>query len=209
MKTQRERMTNGDIYYPGSGDSELRHLFMESRRLMREYNQTSENEAEKRKEMLKKWLGKTGDNIYIEPNFKCDYGFNISVGEKFYANFDCIMLDVCPITIGDYTMFGPRVSLLTASHPIDAEIRTSGLEIGSPIRIGNQVWLGGGVIVNPGVTIGDNCVIGSGSVVTKDIPANTIAAGNPCRVIRDITEEDKKYWAEKAQIYWDEVKSQK
>lgn len=205
MKTQRERMINGELYYPGSGETELRELFMRSRRLMREYNQTSELEAEKRAALLKEWLGKTGKKVYIEPNFKCDYGKHISVGEMFYANFDCIMLDVCPITIGDNTMFGPRVSLLTASHPIDAQVRVSGLELGAPITIGSNVWLGGGVIVNPGVTIGDNCVIGSGAVVTKNIPPNTIAAGNPCRVLRPITDEDKSYWEKQASLYWADV----
>lgn len=208
MKTQRERMINGELYYTGEGDTEIREMFLRSRRLMREYNQTSENEPDKRKEILREWLGKTGENIYIEPSLKCDYGSNIYVGENFYANFDCVMLDVCPITIGDNTLFGPRVSLLTASHPIDADVRISALEFGKPITIGNKVWLGGGVIVNPGVTIGDNCVIGSGAVVTKDIPANTIAVGNPCRVIRDITDEDKKYWEKQAKKYWDDVESQ-
>lgn len=205
MKTQRERMINGELYYTGASDKELQELFMRSRRLTREYNQTTELEQEKRLSLLKELLGKTGEKLYIEPNFKCDYGAHITVGERFYANFDCIMLDVCPITIGDKTMFGPRVSLLTASHPIDADVRTSGLEYGAPITIGNKVWLGGGVIVNPGVMIGDNCVIGSGSVVTKDIPANSVAVGNPCRVIRSITQEDKDYWEEQARRYWQEV----
>jgi len=205
MKTQRERMISGEMYYPGSNDTELRELFMRSRRLTREYNQTTELEQDKRLAILKELLGKTGEALYIEPNFKCDYGAHISIGERFYANFDCVMLDVCPITIGDNTMFGPRVSLLTASHPIDADIRNSGLELGSPITIGNNVWLGGGVIVNPGVSIGDNCVIGSGSVVTKDIPANSIAVGNPCRVIREIGEADKLYWEKQAKQYWESV----
>lgn len=205
MKTQRERMINGELYYTGDGDAELRAMFFRSRRLTREYNQTSETDLEKRQMILKELLGQKGDNIYIEPNFKCDYGAHISIGNNFYANFDCIMLDVCPITIGENTLFGPRVSLLTAAHPLDADVRNSALEFGQPITIGNNVWLGGGVIVNPGVTIGDNCVIGSGSVVTKDIPENSIAVGNPCKVLRKLTDEDKKYWQEKADMYWEEV----
>ena len=116
-------------------------------------------------------------------------------GDNFYANYDCIILDVCPVTIGDNVMFGPRVCIYTAGHPLDAEIRATGIEFGKPVTIGNNVWIGGNSVINPGVTIGSNVVIGSGSVVTKDIPANVIAAGNPCRILRPLTEEDRQYWS--------------
>lgn len=203
MKTQKERMLSGELYQ--ASDPELRNLAQKARKLMRLFNSTTEEEVPYRTTLLKELLGKTGENIYIEPSLKVDYGINITVGENFYANYDCIILDVCPVVIGDNVMFGPRVSILTPSHPIDAEIRISGIENGAPITIGDNVWVGGGAIINPGVTIGDNCIIGSGAVVTKDVPSNTIAAGNPCRVIRDITEADKKYWENQAKEYWESV----
>lgn len=118
----------------------------------------------------------SGRNPGIHPSFHCDYGFPIRAGDNFYANYDCIILDVCPVTIGDNVMFGPRVCIYTAGHPLDAEIRATGIEFGKPVTIGNNVWIGGNTVINPGVTIGSNVVIGSGSVVTKDIPANVIAA---------------------------------
>ena len=131
---------------------------------------------------------------------------NISVGENFYANYGCVIIDVCKVKIGDNVMLGPNVGIYTAGHPIDAEVRNSGLEFGKPITIGDNVWIGGSSVVNPGVSIGDCVVIGSGSVVTKDIPDNVIAVGNPCRVLRPITEEDKKYWNAERDRYYAEIK---
>ncbi|WP_326717241.1 sugar O-acetyltransferase [Vagococcus jeotgali] len=203
MKSQKQRMLQGELYM--ANDPDLKQDFARCRQLMRQFNQSSEIDLEDRTRILKELFGKTGEYLYVEPNLKCDYGSNISVGNYFYANFDCIMLDVCPITIGDEVMFGPRVSIFTASHPLDADVRISGLEFGKPVVIGDKVWIGGGAIINPGVTIGDNCVIGSGAVVTKDIPENTIAAGNPCRVIRPITSEDKAYWEKERQLYQDSL----
>lgn len=130
---------------------------------------------------------------------------NISVGENFYANYGCVIIDVCKVKIGDNVMFGPNVGIYTAGHPIDAEVRNSGLEFGKPITIGDNVWIGGSSVVNPGVSIGDCVVIGSGSVVTKDIPDNVIAVGNPCRVLRPITEDDKKYWRAERDRYYAET----
>lgn len=196
-------MVQGELYQ--ASDPELKRDFKKCRQLMREFNQTSELDLDERTRLLKELLGQTGDHLYIEPSFKCDYGYNISVGNYFYANFDCIMLDICPITIGEEVMFGPRVSIFTASHPIDANIRVTGIEYGAPVVIGDKVWIGGGTIINPGVTIGDNCVIGSGSVVTKDIPANTVAVGNPCHVLRPITKEDALYWENKLKTYKDSL----
>lgn len=133
----------------------------------------------------------------FEPPFRCDYGYNIEIGENFYSNYNCTILDCAKVTIGNNVLFAPNVSLFTAGHPIDATLRAQEYEYAFPITIGNDVWIGGNTVINPGVTIGSNVVIGSGSVITKDIPSNCIAAGNPCRVIRDITEEDKQYYYKK------------
>lgn len=132
--------------------------------------------------------------MHIETPFRCDYGSNITVGNNFYANFNCTILDVGKVVIGENVMFAPNVSLYTAGHPIHPDSRNSGYEYGIAITIGNNVWISGNVIVNPGVTIGNNVVIGAGSVVTKDIPDNVIAVGSPCRIVREITEEDRKYY---------------
>lgn len=198
--TEKERMLSGKLYL--ASDKELLEGRKKARTLTRLFNNSDDNES--RTNILKELFGSTGKNIYIEPNFRCDYGSNIYVGENFYANFDCIFLDVAKIIIGDNVMLAPRVNIFTAGHPIDAEIRNSGLEYGKEIRIGNDVWICGNVTINPGVTIGNNVVIGSGSVVTKDIPSNVVACGNPCKVIREITDEDKNYWEkEKAEYYAD------
>jgi maltose O-acetyltransferase len=144
--------------------------------------------------LLRSILGKAGVDVHIEPPFHCDYGRNIEVGDHFFANYNCIILDTAKIRIGNNVMFGPNVSLLAAGHPVHPEARNSGYEYGIGITIGDNVWLGGSVTVNPGVRIGNNVVIGSGSVVVKDIPDNVIAAGNPCKVIRAITEDDRRYY---------------
>ncbi|VYU45039.1 sugar O-acetyltransferase [Clostridium tertium] len=201
--TEKEKMLAGDLYM--ANDKELKADAKKSRVLTRLFNSTTEEQKEYRKELLKELFKKTGDNIYIEPSFKCDYGCNISVGNNFYANFDCIILDVCNVDIGENVFFAPRVCIYTAGHPIDAEVRNTGLEFGKAVKIGNNVWVGGSTVINPGVTIGNNVVIGSGSVVTKDIPDNVIAVGNPCRVLRKITEEDKVYWEKKKEEYYNEI----
>lgn len=203
MRTEKEKMLQEDLYV--ASDLELREDAKRSRQLTRIFNDTTEEQIEYRSNLLKKLFKQTGENIYMEPPFRCDYGSNISIGNNFYANFDCIFLDVAEIIIGQNVLFGPKVNLLTPGHPVDAVIRNSGLEFGRKIVIGDNVWVGGSVVVNPGVTIGDNTIIGSGSVVTKDIPANVIAAGNPCRVIRTITDEDQQYWDKKQKEYWQEV----
>ncbi|KGJ50449.1 hypothetical protein KD33_00060 [Clostridium sp. NCR] len=182
--TEKEKMLKGDAYI--ASDSELVKDRQKARILTRLYNQTIETDDYTKNEILRKLLGSTGENVYIEPSFKCDYGYNIHLGENFYANFDCIMLDVCEIKIGKNAMLAPNVQIYTAYHPIDPKLRISGIEYGSPVTIGDNVWIGGGAIINPGVTIGDNVVIGSGSVVTKDIPSNCVAVGNPCKVIKNI-----------------------
>ena len=157
-----------------------------ARRFCRAYNATTEEQGEERTRLLKELLGGTGEALTIEPDFTCDYGTYITVGENFYANFGLVVLDTCPVRIGNNCMFGPRVSLFTAGHPLDPEVRNSGWEFGAPITIGDNVWIGGGSILNPGVTLGNNVVVGSGSVVTKSFGDNVVIAGNPARVIRTL-----------------------
>ena len=195
--SEKEKMLAGELYI--AMDEELRNDFFKAKKLTRLYNRTTEEEGDYRKQLLRELFESTGENFYIEPPFRCDYGCHISIGENFYSNYDCIILDVCKVKIGNNVLFGPRVSIYAAAHPIDAEIRNTGLEYGKPVTIGDNVWVGGSTVINPGVTIGNNVVIGSGSVVTKDIPDNVIAVGNPCKVLRQITEEDKNYWEVKRQ----------
>ncbi|QPN88941.1 sugar O-acetyltransferase [Proteus vulgaris] len=188
--TEYEKMVSGHLYHANKDDS-LKPLRTKAREIVYDFNITRPSEVEKRKAYLKKLFGKTGENFSIEPPFHCDYGQLIEIGEGFYANFNLTILDCAPVKIGNNVMCAPNVSILTATHPIDPEIRSSELEYALPITIGNSVWLGARCIILPGVTIGDNCVIGAGSVVTKSIPANCVAVGNPCRVIRQISDKDK------------------
>ena len=196
--TEKEKMINGKPYF--SFGEELFEERQYAKDLVFEFNNLPPREVEKRNEILKKLLGKTKENFFFEPPFRCDYGYNIEIGENFYSNYNLVILDCAPVKIGDNVMLAPNVSIFTAGHPIDKDVRNSGLEYAIPITIGNDVWVGGNVVINPGVNIGNNVVIGSGSVVTKDIPDNVIAAGNPCKVIREITEEDKKYYFKKLKI---------
>ena len=198
--TEKEKMLLGKLYI--AQDKELTQDNKNARRLTRLFNQTNEDEFDTRIAYLKELFGSTGENIWIEPTFYCDYGCHIFIGENFYANYDCIIIDVCPVTIGDNVFLGPRVCVYTASHPIDAEVRATGLEYGKPVTIGNDVWVGGNTVINPGITIGSNVVIGSGSVVAKNIPSGVIAVGNPCKVLRSINDEDWKYWHTKQEEYW-------
>jgi len=202
--TERERMLSGELYIPK--DDELRMQDIKARKLIQKFNTMNFDLFEERNKILIELLGRTGKNIYIEPPFRCDYGCNIKIGDNFYANYDCIFIDVNEITIGDNVFFGPRVCLYTAGHPIDAQVRNTLLEFGKKICIGNNVWIGGNTVVNPGVCIGDNTVIGSGSVVTKDIPSDVIAVGNPCKVLRKIDENDKQYWQKKKDEYFKDKK---
>jgi acetyltransferase-like isoleucine patch superfamily enzyme len=189
---QKERMLSGLPYKAWlDGLSEER---METKKKIYELNMCRPDDQEKMELLTRNILSKAGTDIHIETPFHCDYGKNIEVGNNFYANYNCIILDVGKVIIGDNVQFAPNVSLYTAGHPIHPDSRNSGYEYGIEITIGNNVWLGGNVVVNPGVHIGNNVVIGSGSVVTKDIPDNMIAVGNPCKVIREISEEDRKYY---------------
>lgn len=166
----------------------------ECKRKLYKFNNTRPDKEDKLIKILHSVLGECGENIWIEPPFRCDYGKNIKIGKNFYANYNCVILDCANIEIGDNVMFGPDVGIFAAGHPVHYEPRNEGYEYGIGIKIGNNVWIGGKSVINPGVTIGDNVVIGSGSVVTKDIPANSIAVGNPCSVIREITDDDKKFY---------------
>lgn len=162
-----------------------------------ELNSHSPEFAGERKLVLQNLLGSFTENLHIESPFYCDYGYNIFLGDNFYSNYNCVILDCAEVKIGNNVMLGPNVSIFTAGHPIDPVKRNEGWEYAIPVSIGNNVWIGGNTVINPGVQIGDNTVIGSGSVLTKDIPSNVIAAGNPCKVIREITEDDKQYYFKK------------
>lgn len=197
--TEKKRMLSGELYSPK--DKELAEDFIRAKRLTRLFNNSLEEQSDYRVRLLKELFRKTGENVWIEPPFYCDYGCHISVGENFYANYDCMILDVCDVVIGDNVFLAPRVNIYTAGHPIDPGVRNMQLEYGRRVRIGNNVWVGGNTVINPGVTIGDNVVIGSGSVVTKDIPSDVIAVGNPCRVLRQIGAQDKEYWEALAEEY--------
>lgn len=191
--TEKEKMLAGKLYM--AFEEELVQDRKNARKLIERFNLTTSDHVEERSSLIAKLLGKHGIDTTINPPFQCDYGYNITIGDHFFANYDCIFIDVNTITIGDNVMFGPKVCLYTAGHPLDAEIRNLQLEFGYPIVIGDNVWIGGNTVVNPGVSIGDNAVIGSGSVVTKNIPSNVVAAGNPCKVIRNITDKDKEFWS--------------
>ncbi|EMW5605791.1 chorismate mutase [Enterococcus faecium] len=185
FKTEKEKMIAGELYF--ANDPELVADRMFARSQSQIINQAES--AELRSQLLKETFGRTGKKIYMEPVINFDYGYNIFVGENFYANFNCTFLDVSTIEIGDNCMFAPNVQLYTATHPLHPVKRNSGLEYAKPIKICNNVWLGGGVIVTPGVTLGDNVVVGAGSVVTKSFPDNVVIAGNPARIIKTVEEE--------------------
>ena len=188
MKTEKEKMLSGELY-----DASEYHLASERRKtrlLLKRYNDSNDEQVLLRKEILRQLIGVYDKDLYIEPPFYCDYGSNITVGKKVYFNFNCVVLDVNEVTIGDNTLFGPNVQIYTASHPMDYKVRQEWLELGKPIVIGSDVWVGGSVIICPGVTIGDRCVIGAGSVVTRDVPSDTFAAGNPCKVIKQLNQEE-------------------
>lgn len=177
-------------YYRESG-KELFQKRLHAKMQIKKFNDTAPIAHKERQLIIKNLLKTKSNRFFIEAPFYCDYGFNISIDDNFFANYNCTLLDVAPITIGKNVLFGPYVSLFTSSHAIHPEDRAKGWQCSKAITIADNVWLGGHVIVNPGVNIGENSIIGSGSVVTKDIPANVIAAGNPCKVIRTITETDR------------------
>lgn len=186
---EKEKMLKGepyDAYY----DEELAQDRKQIKDLCFKYNSIPPSERNLRNELIKKIIGKTKKELHIESNFYCDYGYNIEVGEKFYVNHNCVILDCAKVTFGDNVVIGPNCGFYTAIHPLDYQTRNKGIEWAKPITVGNNVWIGGGVTVLPGVTIGDNSVIGAGSVVVKDIPSNSVAVGNPCKVIKEIIQKE-------------------
>ena len=185
MKSERAKMLAGEMYDPM--DAELVAGRERARDLCGSLNATRDADHEERRRILRELFGAGGDSVWMQPPFFCDYGSNIELGERVFFNFNCVVLDVCPVHIGDFTLFGPAVQILTPMHPFNAQLRRKE-EFGKPVRIGSDVWVGGGAIILPGVTIGSRAVIGAGSVVTRDVPEGVFAAGNPCRVIREITE---------------------
>ncbi|THE16282.1 chorismate mutase [Enterococcus hirae] len=184
IKSEKEKMIAGELYFAGDPELVADRKFARNQSKMINQAETSEL----RSQLIKEIFGRTGEKIYMEPMINFDYGYNIFVGENFYANFNCTFLDVSTIEIGDNCMFAPNVQLYTATHPLHPVKRNSGLEYAKPIKIGNNVWLGGGVIITPGVVLGDNVVVGAGSVVTKSFPDNVVIAGNPARIIKTIDE---------------------
>jgi maltose O-acetyltransferase len=183
MTTEREKMLAGELYDPF--DPELVAARVRARDLCQTLNATREREEDTRRRILVELFGAGGGDVWMQPPFFCDYGSNIFLGKRVFFNFNCIVLDVCEVRIGDFTLFGPAVQIYTATHPLEAELRRS-QEFGKPVAIGSDVWVGGAAVICPGVTIGSRSVIGAGSVVTRDIPDGVFAAGNPCRVIRQL-----------------------
>jgi acetyltransferase-like isoleucine patch superfamily enzyme len=198
IMTEKEKMLAGKPYR--CVGEELLSGRQNARELSFEFNNLHPREMDKRSYIIRKLFGKVGEKFFIEPPFRCDYGYNIEIGENFYCNYNCIILDCAKVTIGSNVFFAPNVGIYTAGHPVHHEFRNTEYEYAFPITIGDNIWIGANTVINPGIIIGDNCVIGSGSVITKDIPANSIAAGNPCRVIREITDEDKKYYFKKLEF---------
>ena len=192
MESEKEKMISGRPY-KAFGEE----LFTErqaAKELIFDFNSLRPNQIEERNEILKKLLCSTKNKFFFEPPFYCDYGYNIEIGENFYSNYNLIILDCAKVTIGNNVLIGPNVGLYTAGHPIHHELRNQEYEYAFPISIGDNVWIGGNVVINPDVSIGENSVIGSGSVVTKDIPGNVIAIGNPCKVLRNLTDDDRQYY---------------
>ncbi len=197
METEKMKMKAGKLY-DANYDKELLAERAACADMTHELNQLRPSKAEERDALIRRILGKVKGSCTIVSPFFCDYGYNIEVGENFFANMNCVILDEAPVKFGDNVFVAPNCGFYTAGHPLDAERRNQGLEYARPITVGDDVWIGAGVSVLPGVTIGQGAVIGAGSVVNRDIPPRVLAAGNPCRVIREITEEDKKRYTENA-----------
>jgi maltose O-acetyltransferase len=183
-QSEKHKMLTGQLYR--SSDELLCRERRHARKLLKTFNETLPDDLDKRPIILRELFSALGQRAVIEPPFFCDYGYNIHIGDNFYANFNCVMLDCAEVTIGNDVFLGPSVQIYTATHPLVAEERNTGLEAAKPIEVGDSVWIGGGAIINPGLTIGRGTTIGSGSVVTRNIPPNVFAAGNPCKVIRHL-----------------------
>ena len=184
MSTEKEKMLAGERYDPS--DPELVAERERARELVRAYNRTGPGAQARRRVVLDELLGSVGESIVVEPQFRCDYGSQLHVGDGFFANFGCVFLDVCRIEFGDRCLLGPGVHVYTATHSLDPAERAAGIEYGKPVTVGDDVWLGGRAVLNPGVTVGDRSVVASGSVVTDDVPAGVVVRGNPATVVREI-----------------------
>lgn len=184
MKSEKQKMLDGELY--NALDKQLSNERTHARLLLKRLNDSREDEPDLRVELLRQLIPNAASGLWIQSPFFCDYGYNLMIGEKVFFNFNCVVLDVATVRIGSRTLFAPNVQIYTATHPIDYHERASGLEYAKPITIGEDVWIGGSVVICPGVTIGDRTIIGAGSVVTKDIPSDIIAAGNPCKIIRKL-----------------------
>ena len=187
MKSEKEKMIAGELY--NALDEELSEERIKARLLLKKLNDLSPDDLETFHAVLQELIPNAGKDLWIQPPFYCDYGYNIEVGDKVFFNFNCLILDVMKVSIGSRTLFGPNVQIYTATHPVNFKERATGLELAKAIVIGEDVWVGGNVVICPGVTIGIRTVIGAGSVLSKDFPCDVIAAGNPCRVIRSIKEK--------------------
>lgn len=192
MMDTRERMKDGRLYF--CTDEEIANEQLKCLDLLYDYNQTRPTEQPKRRELLKVLLAEVGENCYIEPPLHANWGRNTHLGSNVYANFNLTLVDDTDIYIGDSVMIGPNVTIATAGHPVDPELRRKVAQFNIPVRIGNNVWIGAGAVILPGITIGDDSVIGAGSIVTKDIPAGVVAVGNPCRVLRPISDRDREFY---------------
>ena len=202
--TDKEKMHTGDVYYP-SGD-EIMNEQLECLNRLYDFNMTRPTELDKREAMLKEMFAEIGENCYIEPPLHANWGGkHVHFGDNVYANFNLTMVDDTHIYVGDCTLFGPNVVVATAGHPIDPELRSKAYQFNMPVHIGKNCWIGAGAVIVPGVTIGDNTVIGAGSVVTKDIPSNVVAVGNPCKVLREISDYDKEYYFKDRKINYDNL----
>ncbi|MDE7275171.1 MAG: sugar O-acetyltransferase [Lachnospiraceae bacterium] len=207
MVDMKRRLHTGELYFPG--DEAIMKEQMAYQDLLCEYNLTKPSEGEKRAELLRTMLGDCGEGVYIEAPFYSNFGgHHCHFGRMVYANYGLTCVDDTHIYIGDYTMLGPNVTIATAGHPILPELRKRGLQYNMPVHIGQNCWIGAGAVIMPGVTIGDNVVIGAGSVVTKDIPSDVVAVGNPCRIMREVGERDRKYYFRDREINWDEWKDE-
>lgn len=196
----KDKMHTGDLYLPG--DEEIMREQLQCLEKLYEYNTTRPLETEKRAELLKEMFAEMGEECYIEPPLHANWGgHHVHFGKNIYANFNLTLVDDTHIYVGDYTMFGPNVTVATAGHPIDPALREQGYQYNAPVRIGKNCWIGAGVIIVPGIAIGDNVVVGAGSVVTKDLPDNVVAVGNPCRVLREVNERDKEYYFKDRKVH--------
>ncbi len=204
----KDKLHTGELYLPG--DEEIMREQLKRLDRLYDFNRTRPTEMEKRQTLLKEMFAEIGENCYIEPPFYTNMGgAHLHFGKNIYCNFGVTMVDDTHIYVGDYTMFGPNVTVATAGHPILPELRKQAYQYNSPVHIGKNCWIGAGVVIVPGVSIGDNTVIGAGSIVTKDIPANVIAVGNPCKVLRQIGQHDREYYFKDKKINWDEINTEK